>query len=183
MAPATARITILQGDITRQEVDAIVNAANPQLGPGGGVAGAIQSAAGPRLLEACRPLGGCATGDAKATPGFNLPARWVIHTVGPVWHGGSRDEDALLASCYRRSLAVAREIGARTVAFPAISTGIYGFPPDRAAPIAVGTVAEVLTEMAGAEGEEAMDEVRFVCFDADSAALHRRALAALGGAP
>ncbi|MCA1939629.1 MAG: macro domain-containing protein, partial [Caenispirillum bisanense] len=121
------------------------------------------------------PLGGCATGDAKATPGFRLPARWVIHTVGPVWHGGGDDEDALLASCYRRSLEVAQEIGARTVAFPAISTGIFGFPPQRAAPIAVAAVAEALERLEGIEG------VRFVCFGAESAALHRAAVERLGG--
>lgn len=166
----TARMTVVEGDITRQDVDAIVNAANAELGPGGGVAGAIQRAAGPELLAACRPLGGCATGDAKATPGFRLPARWVIHTVGPVWHGGGDDEDALLASCYRRSLEVAQEIGARTVAFPAISTGIFGFPPQRAAPIAVAAVAEALGRLDGIAG------VRFVCFGAESAALHRAAL-------
>lgn len=170
-----ARMTVVEGDITRQDVDAIVNAANAELGPGGGVAGAIQRAAGPELLAACRPLGGCATGDAKATPGFRLPARWVIHTVGPVWHGGGDDEDALLASCYRRSLEVAQEIGARTVAFPAISTGIFGFPPERAAPIAVAAVAEALERLEGIEG------VRFVCFGAESAALHRAAVERLSG--
>lgn len=164
------RMTVVVGDITRETSDAIVNAANKDLGPGGGVAGAIQRAAGPKLVEACKPLGGCETGDAKATEGFDLPARWVIHTVGPVWHGGRDDEDSLLASCYRRSLDVAVEIGARSVSFPAISTGIFGFPPDRAAPIAVGTVAEVLRET------DAIAEVRFVCFDDDSAALHRAAL-------
>ncbi|SOD92243.1 O-acetyl-ADP-ribose deacetylase [Caenispirillum bisanense] len=170
MTDPTTRMTVVEGDITRQDVDAVVNAANAELGPGGGVAGAIQRVAGPDLLAACRPLGGCATGDAKATPGFRLPARWVIHTVGPVWHGGGDDEDALLAACYRRSLEVAQEIGARTVAFPAISTGIFGFPPQRAAPIAVDAVAEALGRLEGIEG------VRFVCFGAESAALHRAAL-------
>ncbi|WP_404381958.1 O-acetyl-ADP-ribose deacetylase [Caenispirillum salinarum] len=169
-ASARDRIEVVVGDITRESTDAIVNAANNELGPGGGVAGAIQRAAGPRLLEACEPLGGCETGDAKATEDFDLPARWVIHTVGPVWHGGDADEESLLASCYRRSLEVAVEIGAASVSFPAISTGIFGFPPNRAAPIAVSTVAEVLHET------DAIETVRFVCFDEDSAALHREAL-------
>lgn len=168
-APLT-RMDVVDGDITRESVDAIVNAANDALLRGGGVCGAIHAAAGPELEAACQPLGGCATGDAKATPGFRLPARWVIHAVGPVWHGGDDDEDTLLASCYRRSLEVAVEIGARSVAFPAISTGIFGFPPDRAAPLAVRTVAEVL------RSTDAIDLVRFTCFGAASTALHRQAV-------
>jgi O-acetyl-ADP-ribose deacetylase (regulator of RNase III) len=140
----TERIAIVQADITTLPVDAIVNAANSSLQGGGGVDGAIHRAAGPRLLEACRKIGGCHIGDARLTPGFNLAASWVIHTVGPIWHGGQHGEDVLLASCYRSSLALAREAGARTVAFPAISTGAYGFPMERAARIAVREIGDYL---------------------------------------
>jgi O-acetyl-ADP-ribose deacetylase (regulator of RNase III) len=141
-------IEAVQGDITAQEVDAVVNAANQALAGGGGVDGAIHRAAGHReLQEACQALGGCPTGDAKATPGFRLPARWIIHAVGPRWRGGDKGEAADLASCYRRSLEVADELGARSVAFPAISTGIYGYPAEEAARIATETVRSTPTKV------------------------------------
>lgn len=164
-----------RGDLTTLGVDAIVNAANAGLTRGGGVCGAIFRAAGPRLDEACAALGGCATGDAVATPGFDLPARFVIHAVGPVWHGGADGEDDALASCYRRVVEVAADIGARTVAVPAISTGIYGFPADRAAAIAVAALRRAAAEGALAD---AVDEVVLVAFDADTA---RRYEALLSG--
>jgi O-acetyl-ADP-ribose deacetylase (regulator of RNase III) len=151
------RIEAVQGDITAQEVDAVVNAANQALAGGGGVDGAIHRAAGHRQLqEACQALGGCDTGDAKATPGFQLPARWIIHAVGPRWRGGGKGEAEDLASCYRRSLEVADELGARSVAFPAISTGIYGYPPEEAARIAVETIRSTPTQV---------ELVRLVAFD------------------
>jgi O-acetyl-ADP-ribose deacetylase (regulator of RNase III) len=138
------QMVVGEGDITKFEVDAIVNAANASLLGGGGVDGAIHRAAGPELLAACEKLNGCATGDAKATPGFRLPAKWVFHAVGPVWHGGGRGEDELLASCYRRCMELAREHKATSVAFPAISTGVYRYPTESAARIAVRTVADHL---------------------------------------
>lgn len=170
---ALARIEVVEGDITRLEVDAIVNAANDRLAPGGGVCGAIHRAAGPELARACAAIGHCATGDAVITPGFGLRARWVIHAVGPIWRGGGAGEDALLASAYRRSLERAAEAGAASVAFPAISTGIYGFPAERAAAIAVRTVAETLTR------QRLPERVVLCCFGAASAQLHRAALAEL----
>jgi O-acetyl-ADP-ribose deacetylase len=151
-------ITYIHGDITAMAVDAIVNAANRALARGAGVCGAIFAAAGPELDQACAALGGCETGDAKLTPGFGLPARYVVHTVGPVWQGGTAREAELLASCYRRSVEVARDAGVRTLAFPAISTGIYGFPSRPAAEIAVATLVEHASDM----------EVVLVAFDAET---------------
>ncbi len=166
-----ARIVVVEGDITRQAVDAIVNAANSSLLGGGGVDGAIHRAAGPELLAACRTLGGCPTGEARITGGYRLPATHVIHTVGPVWQGGQQGEDELLASCYRASLELAVRHGVRTIAFPSISTGAYGFPMERAAGIAVRTVRSFL------DTHGAIDEVRLVCFGPEATAIHQRELA------
>ncbi|MCX6031196.1 MAG: O-acetyl-ADP-ribose deacetylase [Chloroflexi bacterium] len=152
------RITIIEGDITRQPVDAIVNAANSSLLGGGGVDGAIHRAAGPELLAESSMLGGCPTGEAKITRGYRLPARWVIHTVGPIWQGGECGEDALLASCYRNSLALAAAHGIHTIAFPAISTGIYGFPLERATQIALAEVKRFLDQ------DASIEKVVFVCY-------------------
>lgn len=166
----TDKITVIQGDITKQQVDAIVNAANTSLLGGGGVDGAIHRAAGSGLLAECRTLNGCNTGEAKITLGYNLPANYVIHTVGPVWQGGKHHEDELLASCYYESLKLAEKHQLKTIAFPAISTGVYGFPMERAARIAVNTVQQFLTKTT------AISEVRFVCFGNESYQYHLRAI-------
>jgi len=163
------RIELVRGDITRETTDAIVNAANSSLLGGGGVDGAIHRAGGPSILAECRLLGGCETGDAKATRAGDLPARFVIHTVGPVWRGGGADEAELLASCHRRSIEAAAELGCRSVSFPAISTGIYGYPPELAAPVALAAAA------AGLEEHPQVELVRFVLFDERSHAIFERA--------
>lgn len=167
------RIEIVLGDITRSDADAIVNAANCSLLGGGGVDGAIHRAAGPELLAECRTLHGCETGKAKITKGYRLQAKYVIHTPGPVWHGGAYGEEELLASCYRSCLALASENGCRTVDFPSISTGVYHFPLDKASKIAIGTIAAYLEE------HPEIERVRMVCFDARTERFYRDALAAL----
>lgn len=168
-----SRIEIIRGDITKQAVDAIVNAANCSLLGDGGVDGAIHRAAGPELLAECRTLHGCETGKAKITRGYRLPAKYVIHTPGPIWYGGDSGEEELLASCYRSSLELASENGCKTVDFPSISTGVYRFPLDRASRIAVGTIKAYL------DGHPEIERVRMVCFDACTEAFYAEALAEL----
>jgi O-acetyl-ADP-ribose deacetylase (regulator of RNase III) len=167
------RIVVIEGDITRQDVDAIVNAANSSLLGGGGVDGAIHQVAGPELLAECRTLGGCATGQAKITRGYWLPAKWVIHTVGPIWRDGDRGEDELLANCYRTSLALAVQNGVRSIAFPAISTGVYGFPLKRATRIAVTEIQRFLGQ------DTTIGQVVLVCFDRQTTEVVRATLEAL----
>ncbi|MDA0350704.1 MAG: O-acetyl-ADP-ribose deacetylase [Chloroflexi bacterium] len=171
---ADPRIRLIRDDITTLEVDAIVNAANAELRGGGGVDGAIHAAAGPALLDACRDLGGCPPGEARATAGYALPAALIIHTVGPIWRGGDNGEDATLVACYRNSLALALELGARTIAFPSISTGLYGFPIRRAAAIALAAIREVLEVNAN------IDEVTLVCFNAANHEAYAELLAQAG---
>jgi len=173
MKDIASRLTVVTADITALDVEAIVNAANSSLLGGGGVDGAIHRAAGPELSAECRTLGGCETGDARITGGYNLKARHVIHTVGPVWHGGSQGEPEKLASCYRRSLEIAREHGLKSIAFPSISTGIYGYPKEEAAKIAARTVAKFL------DTPDLPESVIFCCFDHHAADLHRDEIAQL----
>jgi len=165
------RIEVIQADITRLPADAIVNAANSSLLGGGGVDGAIHRAAGPDLLHECRLLGGCKTGTAKLTKGYQLPAQYIIHTVGPVWNGGSKNEENFLAQCYEQCLLIALEKGIKTIAFPNISTGIYGFPKDKAAAIAWQTVRAFIES-----DPDALDTISFVCFDAENYSLYRQLL-------
>jgi len=165
-----AELIAILADITQLDVDAIVNAANGSLLGGGGVDGAIHTASGPQLLDACRELGGCKTGEARITAGFNLPARFVIHTVGPVWHGGQHDEADLLASCYRNSLKLAEENGVRSIAFPAISSGIYGYPMELSAKVAIETVRSINPDL------KTVGKVYFCCFSARALGIYKALL-------
>ncbi len=167
------RIIIIQGNIVKLEVDAVVNAANSTLLGGGGVDGAIHRASGPELLEECKGLKGCATGEAKITKGYFLPAKWIIHTVGPVWQGGQKGEDGLLASCYRKSLEIANEYAIKTIAFPAISTGAYNFPSERAAGIAVSEIIKFLQE------NELPEKIFLVCFNKETCRHLQEALSGI----
>ncbi len=170
-----ARVEIVEGDITRQEVDAIVNAANTSLLGGGGVDGAIHRAAGPELLEETRQIGGCPTGEARVSKGYKLPAKWVIHTVGPVWTGGNKNEENLLAGCYKNSLQAAVDIGAKTIAFPGISTGVYSFPLERATEIAMTEAKKFL------ESGEDIEKVVFVCFGEKALKIYQDVFAQVFG--
>ena len=169
-------LTVLKADITTLNVDTIVNAANSSLLGGGGVDGAIHRAAGPELVEYCRTLNGCPTGDAKISPAFNLPSQYVIHTVGPVWHGGHRDEEALLARCYQKSLALATEQGLASIAFPSISTGVYGYPLDRATQVAIDTVKAFVLNGLKQVDDFSLREVIFCCFSDKDAAVYQQVL-------
>lgn len=173
-------LEVIDADITTLDVDAIVNAANAQLAPGGGVCGAIHRAAGPELAKECAKIGSCPTGEARITGGYNLPAKWVIHTVGPVWGGGESGEDRLLFKCYDASLKLAEEHGAASVAFPAISTGVYGFPQQRAAHIAIAAAMDYAHSVEEMDVRSPVERVIFCCFGAESAELHRAALAETG---
>ena len=169
------RMMIMEGDITKQKVDAIVNAANTSLLGGGGVDGAIHRAAGPELLEETRKIGGCPTGEARVSRGYNLPATWVIHTVGPVWKGGLKNEETLLANCYKNSLKAAVEHGVKTIAFPSISTGAYGFPLDRATKIALTETRDFL------KSHETLEQVVFVCFGQKALKMYQETFKTLFG--
>lgn len=170
------RMVVVQGDITKQKVDAIVNAANERLRGGGGVDGAIHRAAGPQLLEECIQVGGCPTGEARITKGYDLPARYVIHTVGPVWHGGQKGEPELLVSCYRNALKLAVANGVRTIAFPGISTGVYGYPLEAATRLALATIKDGLDQM------PSIEQVRFVTFGDQATKVAERILTEIGAA-